>query len=467
MRTNISMPTMTFMTKYFHSSTHRLTSVHLIILNKILPAFIVLSSFFISSCEEDPTIIGKGLLPGSDFVTIKSIDTLSVWSYTMYDESVRTDNPPISYLGELYDSYFGTTTASFVTQLRLKYPWDGKPFVIDSMKLILKFSNLTGGATGSYKLNFSEISTQIYTDSAYYSNRSMPLTGYVSPDIILPKLKRDTINDLVIKLPDVSFGTRLLQDTTMLFHNNIKPDFRSSFKGLYFTLTSDTDPVLATLSLVNDNDVNGYLIADRYYKNFFVMYVHDPDGNVKSFFFIMDAINKNAAFNKFSHTFSPEIAQHVNTLKRDTLTYLQGLNGVYTRIVLPGLDSLKKNPDLKNVAINKARLTIPFYYDTVNYKKSNAPAQLFLRYRTRSGEKYIIPDYSVDQYHTFFDGMVDTVNFVYNFNLPAFVQKYMEDASGQILPELEVFQASGTKNVILKANDSKTPVKFKLIYTIF
>ena len=45
-------------------------------------------------------------------------------SYTMYDESIRTDNPSVGYLGQIYDPYFGTTNAEFVTQIRLLAEWD-------------------------------------------------------------------------------------------------------------------------------------------------------------------------------------------------------------------------------------------------------------------------------------------------------------------------------------------------------
>jgi len=101
------------------------------------------------------------------------------------------------------------------------------------------------------------------------------------------------------------------------------------------------------------------------------------------------------------------------------------------------------------------------------YKLSTAPTQLFLRYRTTDGTKYIVPDYSVDQYHLFFDGNIDTTAVRYNFNLATFVQLYLEDTSGNIKPELEVFQGSGINNVILKANSSKSPVKFDFTYTKF
>ena len=72
-----------------------------------------------------------------------------------------------------------------------------------------------------------------------------------------------------------------------------------------------------------------------------------------------------------------------------------------------------------------------------------------------------------DKYHDFFDGNIDTVANVYNFNIPAFVQAYLEDATNQVEPELEIFQPSGTRNVVFGANKNKTPVKFEFTYTKF
>jgi hypothetical protein len=82
-----------------------------------------------------------------------------------------------------------------------------------------------------------------------------------------------------------------------------------------------------------------------------------------------------------------------------------------------------------------------------------------------------VPDFSlassVDLAHSFFDGKLDSVAKVYNFNIPSFVQSYLEDATNNVEPELDIYQVSGTKNVILEANKSKTPVKFEFTYTKF
>jgi hypothetical protein len=456
------------MTRYYHSLQHicRFDSVSTHF-NKIFRlTLLALAVLFVSSCEEGPTKIGEGILPGSDFVTLNSTDTLGVNSYTLYNKSVRTDNLGTSYLGQIYDPYFGTTTAGFVTQIRMSAAWDDLPFTIDSVKLVLAFLDVKGGSDVVHTLKLSEIAQQIYTDSAYYSDTQVPLTGFEIADIRLPVLKPDSINYVEINL-DTLFGKYLTRDTAKLFYSNTKQDFRSFFKGLYFQMDPSTDPLLVSLSLVASSTASGY-------NNQIVLFMHDNDGVAKEFFFVLDAINKNASFSLFSHDFSTAtLGQNIQNIinkestpaASDTLSYLQALDGVYTKIVMPGLEGIKNNPSLKNIAVNKAHLTVPLFLDGNLYKTSTIPSQLFLRYNSLSGTELVVPDYSINA--SFFDGTVDSIANVYNFNIPAFVQAYLNDATNTIKPELEIFQATGSKNVILKANSCKTPVKFEFTYTKF
>lgn len=455
---------MTFMTRsypdYIHSG--RLNSVYNNKFNIVYLFFFTVATLFFNSCEEPPATIGSDILPQNDFVNIESTDTISVFSYTMYEDSVRSDNSANSFMGAIYDPYFGLTTAEFVTQLRLSKRWDGQPFTIDSVKLNLIFLNVAGLNTGSYYLRLSEVAEQLYLDSTYYSNKQIPLTGYVVPDIRLPQLKADTLNYMEVVLPN-EFGEYLTRDTSKLFHDNSRPDFRSYFKGLKFSLISSGDPVFITLSLVPPVNLGGY-------SNYFTLFMHDASGNPKQYYFIMDALSKNARFNLFSHDFdaaSPEKKiQHINDPVRDTLSYIQGLNGVFTRILLPGLEKIKNDPSMAKIAVNKARLFVPVYTDGVLYTGSTIPSQLLLRYRTTAGLKYFVPDYNPN--NNFFDGRIDTTNYICKFNIASFVQIYLEDTKNLIKPELEVFIPPGdTRNIILKANDSANPVKFELTYTRF
>jgi hypothetical protein len=251
----------------------------------------------------------------------------------------------------------------------------------------------------------------------------------------------------------------------MLFYSNTKPDFRSYFKGLYFRIATVGAPMIVALTLQPPTQLGEY-------ENFIILFMRNDSDVPKRYFFILDAVNRNASYNRFLHDFGTaepgKKIEHINDGFRDTVTFLQSLNGAYTKIVLPGLENLKNDPTLNNIAVNKARLTIPFQLDGDIYKPSTTPSRLYLRYITKSGNKYIVPDYNLDQFNSFFDGKVDTINNVYNFNIAAFVQSYLEDSSDEIKPELEFFQdPSSLKNVILKTSLSKSSVKFEFTHTKF
>ncbi len=461
------------MIRYYNSLRHtrRIISVfqHFKYSSRFL--FIILAMVIFSSCEKGLLKEGGDLLPNSDLVSINAIDTIHAVSYLRYDDSVRTDNPLNSYIGLDYSPYFGTSKSGFVTQIRLNPKWDGLPFTVDSMILVLHILSVKGVQSDVlHSISVYEISNQIYTDSAYYSSSPIPLTGFKVANITLPVLRTDTINDLELKLPNMGldFGNYLIRDTAQLFYNNNTPDFRAYFRGLYFQMDPNPDPLILSLSLVYDQT--------KYY-NYFVLYGHDNAGTVVAYSFNLDAKNKNAAFNVFKHDFTTatlgDKMAHRNTTYKDTLSYLQSLNGVYTKISLPGLEKIKNDPSFGKIAVNRARLTVPVRFNTENNTKfisKELPANLYLRYKASTGIKYTVPDYSmssVDVNHTFFDGKLDSVNKVYTFNIPAFVQMYLNDASDALKPEVEIYESSGLQDVIFEANKSKNPLKFEFTYTKF
>lgn len=463
MSLNILTPIMIFMTKFYLSNSSIQKYFPGYLLKILLFAVGTASILFIVSCEEDPSTIGKKILPPGDFATVISTDTLTVRSYTMYDDSIPSGNPSHSYMGQVYDPYFGTTSAGFVTQLRLGESWNGVSFVVDSIKLYMTLTDVKGNTQAGHILRLSEIAEQIYTDSVYYSSKAVQLTGYNVPDVFLPELQADTINNLVLSIP-VEFGNYLMRDTSMLFHSNAKPDFRSFFKGLYFRINSVGDPVFLTLSLEPQTNYG-------IYSNYFVIYMHDNVSNPIEYLFILDAVSRNACFNTYEHNFDAadptKKIQHINDGFRDTLSYLQCLNGVFTKLELPGLKTIKEDPSFSNIGVNKARFIIPAWYDGSNYRPSTIPAQLYLRYSDNTGKRYLVPDYNKVS-AAFFDGSADTTDGVYNFNVASFVQFYLEDTSDKFRPELEIFLPSGsTQNAILKANNNSTPVRFEFTYTRF
>ncbi len=459
MKQNILMPIMIFMTRFYHSST--ISGNLFSFLKTLFPAILAGILLVMNSCEDEGTIIGKNILPGKDFVNMSSTDTLSVRSYTMYTDSLDSGNPSYAFLGEIYDPYFGTTTTEFVSQIRMFSEWVEGTYTVDSVKLLLTFSNVSGDVSAGHILRMSEIAEQIYTDSAYYSSQPVNLTGF-SVEVPLPELRADTINNIILDLPP-SFGEYIIRDTSRLFHSDDEPDFRSYFKGLYFQLRSAGNPVFITLSLEPPGDF-------EYYKHQLSIYMHNPDAVKSVLTFNIDAKTKNAAFNKFTHDFSTADPDkriiHVNDGVKDTLTYIQCLNGLYTKLSVPGLKEIKEDPSLDGIYINKARISCPVHYDGGSYIGSAFPALLYMGYYNKAGERYLVPDYYVNA--LFFDGVIDTTAGNYSFNIASYVQLFLDDSTDTYRPDFQLALPEGSlQNAILKANNSANPIKFELTYTRF
>ena len=156
----------------------------------------------------------------------------------------------------------------------------------------------------------------------------------------------------------------------------------------------------------------------------------------------------------------------MNNNVRDSLVYLQVMNGLYTRVKIPGLETLKSNPAMRNVAVNKARLTLPVLYDGSIYKASTIPSQILVRYKDADGEKFYVPD--LVKGADYFNGTPDTSKNVYSVNLALYVQTYLRDTENKYKPELELYLLpSASNNAILKANGKLKQFKFDFTYTSF
>jgi hypothetical protein len=135
-----------------------------------------------------------------------------------------------------------------------------------------------------------------------------------------------------------------------------------------------------------------------------------------------------------------------------------------TTSVIPGLADIKNDPTLAGISVNKARIICPVWYDGATYKPSRYPAQLYMRYFTATGNRYLVPDYNIST--SFFDGRIDTTKSVYRFNISSYVQSYLEDQTGRLKPEFEILLPIGiSNNAILRANNNSVPVKFEFTYS--
>jgi hypothetical protein len=413
------------------------------LLNTILPLFALLSIIF-SSCSKDPVNIGIDLLPDDDFIEIHSTDTISVRAYTMYDElSLSTDSTRM-IAGNIYDEYFGTTHCDFVTQLRLMSAWPHYNFEIDSVMLYFTPDEVSGDTAANHHLLLYETGTELTDTTVFYSAQDPDTITYLG-EYTMPVLMADST--YAVKLHNW-VGEYLLRDTTeFLPASNFYKNF---FRGLYFNIRSDDNPVLITMYSARES--LGIII-----------YYHDESDVSYSYTFV--ATNRAVNYNRFTHDRSTAVPekqiQHINDFVPDTAAYLQAYHGVYTRLDLPSLESFR---GMGRFAVNKARIYAPVHLDGETYLQKDMPDQIYLRYRDSEGNEVLVPD--LVHGLSFLDGTYHSVDDRYVFNIATFVQDYLE---GKIdTPSVELFlPLSSEKNVIFKANGNNPSVSFDFAYTIY
>lgn len=444
---------MIFMTRYYLNllQYNRTISVLKLSIKIFIPAFLLTAAIIISSCEENATIISTGLLPGSDFVNIRSTDKIGVDIYTQYVDSVETGHLTYSYLGKLSDPYFGTVRTDFVSQLRLTQKWPGGgAFTIDSVKLYLYILGAKGtlGTDVFQEIEIAEIGEMLNSATSYYSNRD--------PDTIknlgtyrLPVITKDTTQTIQIAIA-TEVGQYLMRDTTRLTQEIDSLDFRSFFKGIYVTLKESPQPFLVAIPFNSAN-------------MFIRVFYHNVNTNNLTFDFIINA--NSIRYNRYFHDFTtapPETRiQHINDGFKDTLSYIQAFNGVFPKIKIPGLAAFR---DSLPISVNRAKMTISVFLDNSIYTKTTVPSLIYLMYKTADSQIVIVPDYLVSP--SFFDGSFNSNALTYTFNIASFAQQYFE---GKIPnPEIQMqFPEGEFKSAILRTNANTVPVKFDFTYIRF
>jgi hypothetical protein len=436
---------MIFMTSFYRTKKNKdrnsLTSG---LLNIILPVFTLLT-VVLSSCEQDPSKIGIDLLPDDDFVDIYSTDTLGIKAYTMYDEQSISADSTRMFAGSIKDAYFGTTDCDFVTQLRLVTPWPHiNDLVIDSVKLQFELSDVSGDTAAVHHIRLYETGTLLTDTTDFYSTQDPDTIKFLG-EYPMPVLEEDSA--YAVDLP-VWVGEYLLRDTTKFLPAS---DFYTTFfKGLYFGIRSETNPVLITLT-AGDSPLA------------ITVYYHNPDTVKYSYSFV--ATNRAVNYNRFLHDFTTadpdKKIQHINDFVTDTAVYLQAFKGVFARLDIPSLSSFRGN---QSIGVNKARLYVPVYLNDEYFPEADVPTRIYLRYRDSEGNEVAIPDLIHDV--GFLDGTYYNAKDYYIFNITSFVQQYLEGVIEN--PSVEMYYPlASDSNVIFKVNANDPTVRFEFVYTLY
>jgi hypothetical protein len=389
----------------------------------------------------------------------KHTDTITVYSATERDDSVRTFGVSKSVFGSYNDPVFGLTTASFYTQLglttsSLEFPTGT---VIDSVVLKLAYTDLYANAEQSMQISVQELSEAFVDEGDYFNfTRLETAAELLGSTTFVPNLADTFTVDSIEREPhvrialDKGLGDRLLGHGP--FQDNA--DFTSFFKGLY--VQTDTNKVLAsgdgTLLYFNLLSASSRLVVYFHYTG--------EGGVVQNSQYPFGVTTTTPRYNHFNHHYEgTEVEQAIGKVDVQ-LNYVQPLAGVKTKITFPFIRELVKD---RNIVVNKAELFI-----NVNESSNDfyaAPARLVMLIKDASGTDVFVPDFFEGT--SYFGGSFDINTQRYRFNIARYIDGLInEKIDDQGLFLIVSGNAVNANRLILNSGRNQTNgIKLRLTYT--
>lgn len=319
--------------------------------------------FILSGCKDDPAEIGIDIQPEGERLNVSSSDTATIFAHSVFLDSVRTDRTSRTMLGSYMDPVFGPSTVSLNLQLRLSTASLelGESPVLDSMVLSLQYTSMNlsgldeifayGDTTTTQTFRVFEIDEPLYSDSIYYSNRTVAVkpveaaihTFEPSPTDSIFVDGNKTEARLRIKMED-SFVQKF-RDASAEDFSSLE-DFLEFFKGLRI----QPDQVPNNGAILFFDATSSFTRLTLYYSN-------DSEDSLT---YSLPVTATSARFMTFEHDYSlatPEFQQQLNgdTLLGQDFFYLQSLAGVAAVIEIPHIRDFLNDG---NKVLNLAKLII-------------------------------------------------------------------------------------------------------------
>ena len=301
----------------------------------------------LNSCEEKPEVIGVGLIPSGDALSV-SFDSLgTIRGYTVYGDSVLGMSKTNYILGSQVDDYFGFSKAEIISQIQpsITGSFGSNPHA-DSVILSLRIASIKGIPTAPVMVTVYEYTEMINRDSAYWSN--MDITGKYRDQVI--GTARLLANDTLIKvlITDTVFINKFLQAPDSVLGSI--PYLQEYVNGLYIT----TEDAVSGGVLVSMDWQTGLHKLTFHYENDSISSSDTMSALTLDFLIGTSSMG----INLFQHDYKGyPIEPYVNSGSvDDSLLFVQSLAGVSPIIKLTGItDWIDSMP----VAIIDAKLIIP------------------------------------------------------------------------------------------------------------
>lgn len=425
-----------------------------------LSAIFLLVLVAIVSCKKKENLLGQNALNQNDLLNSGGVDTFSLITFTIDEDSVISDNPAFAILGSYMDPVFGRVNSEIYTQFRLSglNPnfGDVSTIVLDSFVLGLEYVGYYG-ESGNQTVEVFQVNDPqgLNVDSTYYQFT----TFQTNPSNLVPTgnevLDFDISNLTVIEDDTVASQLRIYLDTNLAktiiqesvnnpttFESN--ENFLEFFQGLHIRTNN---PVQLSgeggLFYFNLNDPSSKLTM--YYKQ---------DGISKYYDLL---INSSCA--DFNHVDIDRSGTKVETVINDTISgqtefYAQSFS-CRAVVQIPGLSNIPKS-----AIIHKAVLELPVQYQSGTPYSPGSDVSVATRL-TKGDYRF----YSIGQL-----GAYDNYNKQFTIDLREYVQAVITDQleNTELILSPVLFITSGDRIIFNGPNTlNKKKPRFSIIYTDF
>lgn len=377
--------------------------------SKILTATAIFSLMFFNSCEEDPTFLGRNLLPSTDDINTKYTEDILIETNVAEGEPQLTSLRSHLLLGSHNDANFGFSKADFMTKFAVGDTTVPEQIDIDSLVLRFNVEGFYGDTFSVQTLRVYELTDTLAIDEVYYSDKR-PDGMYNPVEITSTEISpSDTI--VRIKIDDQDFLRRFEEVDDSVYADIL--DFYDFFMGFYIT----TDDVSETGAIFD--------LSLSSTETFMNLYYQENDTTTRAIDMVI--VQTTPRVNSFYHNFeSSRVSQHIGSDEsQDTALFISDMGGVATRISFPEIEEwLDKQP----VAINRAELYIPVEDSIVNgLSESDYPSTLHLL-SFNDEDRTLIFDYRIDDSNAknYYGGQFNSVEDVFVFNMGLHLQSYIE-----------------------------------------
>ncbi|MEA3503891.1 MAG: DUF4270 domain-containing protein [Bacteroidota bacterium] len=429
-------------------------------IRKLFTAFVAIAIFTLASCNKDDIHeVGLGLLD-LEQLEVDRIDTISLKTHSVFEDSVRTDETFSALLGSSYDPVFGITDASIYTAMSLSLSAHsfGENPVADSIVFSLDYLAYYGDTTTVMTLHVNPLTEKIEKDSLYYSSKTFETNeaiDYANGFQFAPcptdsvVVNGDTLKAHLRVPMDISLAQLLIEasDDDMVDASA----FFEFFKGFHIYTDRVNNP--------REGSILSFGLTAQL--TTLTMYYHN-DSDTTSFDY--KVYPTTPRIGNFSHdnyqTASEEFKQQLiqeDTLLGQQVVYCQTMAGVRTLIEIPYIDRLRE----RNMVVNNAYLYLPIQEDELY------PAISSMNLIVKDGEaeySYLSDDLESDNY---FGGVLDETTNEYRFRVTKYIQQLLNDPEKSNTLLLQIPGSSDNpKRVIFNGPESEdNKIRLEVIYT--